>query len=86
MNDTERIDRLEKSVEKLLKEHELLAIYIPRLTDIINRYWTASGKHRDAVLNDLRKFQGILKEHTDKKTKPYIYNYIDNSKDTDEEP
>ena len=46
----ERIDRLEKLYEKIYHDYELLSILIPRLTDILGKYWEASGKHRENTI------------------------------------
>ena len=62
MNLEERIARLEKLYEKVYHDYELLSIYIPKLTDILNRYWGASGRHREAVRNDIHVFIEFLKE------------------------
>lgn len=63
MNTEERIDRLEKLYDHLYRETELLTIYIPRLTDILIKYWGASGNHRDAVLGDIRGIRDAIDEH-----------------------
>lgn len=63
MTNEERLDRLEKLYEKLYHESELLSMYIPRLTDILIRYWNASDRHRGEVLGDLRNLRDVLKQH-----------------------
>ena len=62
-NYEQRIDRLERLYETLYHEMELLSIYIPRLTDVLIGYWTTSGKHRKAVLNDLHTIRDAIDEH-----------------------
>ena len=59
----ERVKALEELWEKDHHTIELLSIYIPRLTDILIRYWGASGKHRKAVLGDIRGIRDALDEH-----------------------
>lgn len=73
MNTEERIDRLEKLYDHLYRETELLTIYIPRLTDILIKYWGASGNHRDAVLGDIRGIRDAIDEH-------FKTHYIDKKK------
>jgi len=63
MSDEQRIDKLEKLYETLYHEMELLSIYIPRLTDILIGYWSTSGKHRGAVLTDIRTIRDAIDEH-----------------------
>jgi len=71
----DRVKELEELWEHDHHTIELLSIYIPKLTDILIRYWGASGRHRTAVLGDLRGIRDAL----DKKKKPYnnIYNSIE---------
>ncbi len=59
----ERIDRLEELYEKVYHDYELLSIYIPKLTDILIRYWGATGKHREAIFGDLRGIRDAVDEH-----------------------
>jgi len=59
----ERIDKLERLYEGIYHDYELLAIYIPKLTDILIKYWGVSGKHREAVLNDIRTIRDAIDEH-----------------------
>ncbi len=54
MDVDERLDRLEKMVELIHHEQELLAIYIPQLSEILIKHFTASGKNRDNI-------QGIIR-------------------------
>jgi len=54
MTDTERIERLEKIVEKLYHESELLSLYIPKLCDILIKYWKESPKYRKEIEVQLR--------------------------------
>lgn len=63
MNLEERIDRLEKLYEKAYHDYELLSIYLPKLTNILIRYWEASGKHREVVLGDIRGIRDAVDEH-----------------------
>lgn len=63
MNLEERIDRLEKLYEESYHTIELLSIYIPKLTDILIKYWGASGKHREAIFGDLRGIRDAVDEH-----------------------
>jgi len=58
----ERIERLERLYEKIHHDYELLGVLIPRLTDILSRYWAASGKHRKSVGNDHATLLDYLKE------------------------
>lgn len=72
----QRVDRLEKLYQTLYHEIELLSIYIPKLTDILIGYWSTSGKHRKAVLNDLHTIRDAIDEHfkthyLDKKNKKH---------------
>lgn len=69
MNDTERIDRLEKLVERLLKEYELLSIYVPKLTGILNRYWDKQKDYRSEIIDHIKLLETIV--NTDKKRKHY---------------
>lgn len=55
----ERIDRLEKLYEKIYHDYELLSILIPRLTDILGKYWEASGKHRENTIAQIRGIQSF---------------------------
>jgi len=77
MNELERIERLEDLYEKVYHDYELLSIYIPRLTDILIRYWSASNKHRQSVGNDYHILLDVIKElnkkvHLDKR-RPETY-------------
>ena len=70
MTELERIERLEESFEKIYHTQELLAIYLPRLMDILQRYWQASSKHRQEhredfiIVRDFAKYLDIeLQEH-----------------------
>jgi len=60
MTNEERLDRLERLYEQVYHDYELLAIYIPRLTDIMIRYWSTSNKHRTGVKDDLLALKGEL--------------------------
>ena len=88
MDINERIERLENLYDKVYHDYELLSVLIPRLTDILIRYWGTSTKHRDAIMaeiNGIRSFtqltdndlQTHFKGHKEKPL-PYsnIYNYI----------
>jgi len=59
----DRVKALEELWEHDHHTIELLAIYIPRLTDILVKYWGASGKHREAVLGDIRDIRDAINEH-----------------------
>jgi len=86
---TDRIDRLEKLYEKLYHESELLAIYIPRLTDILIEYWVKTGEYRGSIRRDLIKLRDLAKmndtdigglkkgyhTHLDKKPKVEVSEY-----------
>ena len=52
MTDLERITQLEEMCEKMYHTQELLAIYIPKLMDILIRYWQASSQHRQSHKED----------------------------------
>ena len=87
-----KIVRLEKLVEKVLAEDELISMYMSRLLDILNRYWQKSGEYRSEIKTKVDIFRGALEnlekewqEHykhhsyTDKKTNKdsnYIYSSI----------
>jgi len=60
MTDTERIERLEKMVEKLYHESELLSLYIPKLCDIMVKYFNTSYKYRGEKEAQLRGFKDYL--------------------------
>lgn len=89
MIDTERIERLEKMVEKLYHESELLSLYIPKLCEIMEKYFKTSYKYREekeAQLRGVRDFllflNNGLNNHTSlphpyKKDKRYISTIID---------
>ena len=74
-----RIDRLEKLWEHDHNTIELLAIYIPRLTDILIKYWIASGRHRKELMDAVKIIDNDLQEHfkirTDKKRKSKYKEY-----------
>ncbi len=86
-----RVEFLEKEYERLYHTDELLAILIPRLTKIINKWWDTSFRWVDDVHGDLRGLKSFLesmdkdiKEHykshyLDKKTKGRggVYTYIE---------
>ncbi len=65
MNEQERIERLEKLYEGLYQEIELLSIYIPKLTDILIKYFSASGKLRYEIFGDFNSIQSVLKNILD---------------------
>ena len=72
----DRIKALEELWEHDHHTIELLSIYIPRLTDILIRYWGASGKHREAVLGDIRGIRDAIDEH-------FKSHYLDKKKERD---
>ncbi len=59
----ERIERLEKLWEQDHHTLEMSGILIQRLTDILIKYWGASGRHREAVLGDIRGIRNAVDEH-----------------------
>lgn len=58
----DRIDRLEKLYEKSYHEMELLSIYIPKLTDILIKYFNTSERHREAVMRDYLNVVGHIND------------------------
>jgi len=52
MTDLERIEQLEEMCEKMYHTMELLETYIPKLMDILIRYWQASSQHRQSHRED----------------------------------
>ena len=80
MNIEERVARLEKLTEKLLHEHELCGLYIPRLADVIERYLKIMPEYRTQIETFIRILRGEIgnidtdmqkhfKSHSDKKRK-----------------
>ena len=67
----ERVKALEELWEHDHHTIELLSIYIPKLTDILIRYWGASGKHRSAVLGDIRGIRDAQQWLLDKEKERY---------------
>lgn len=49
-----RIERLEKLYEKTYHSYERLSIYIPKLTDILIRYWSVSNRWREFINSDAK--------------------------------
>ena len=92
MNLEDRLTRLEKLVEKVLAEDELIGMYMSRLMDILTRYWPAQARYRGEVKTTIDIYRGALeklerewqehyKHHSniDKKTNKdsnYIYSSI----------
>ena len=73
----ERIDWLEKEYERLYHTDELLAIYIPQLAEILIRYWSVSGKHQEAVLNDIRSMRDLTKLINQELKEHFKSHYLD---------
>ena len=87
-----KVIRLEKLVEKVLAEDELIGMYMSRLMDILIRYWPAQARNRGEVKTAIDIYRGALeklerewqehyKHHSniDKKTNKdsnYIYSSI----------
>ena len=78
----ERIERLEKLYEKVYHDYELLAILIPRLTEILIKYFGENKDHRYSIMRDLklgrdwtRLMEKDLRGHL-KNPSPPLYNYI----------
>lgn len=67
----EKVKILEELWEHDHHTIELLAIYIPKLTGILIKYWGASGKHRSAVLGDLRGIRDAQQWLLDKEKERY---------------
>ena len=57
----ERIERLESLYEKVYHENELLSMYIPRLTNILTKYFGESGKHRYAIMRDFEFTRDVVR-------------------------
>ena len=60
VNTEERLDRLEKMFERIYHENELLSLYIPKLMDVLIRYWGKQNEHRGSVRRDLITLHGFL--------------------------
>ena len=86
MNTEDRVTRLEKLVEKVLVEDELIGMYMNRLLDILGRYWPAQAQYRNEIKTKVDIFRGAFEnlekewqEHykhhsyTDKKTNKDTY-------------
>lgn len=85
-----RVDKLEKLVNRMYHEHELLAIYIPRLSELLIKHFTVSGENRKDFYGAIRGTKSFLKildkdmqihykSHLDKKRTPidrYIYSKV----------
>lgn len=56
----ERIERLEKLYEGIYHDYELLAIYIPRLTDILIKYFQTGNSLRYDIFGDFNSLQSVL--------------------------
>ena len=78
----ERLEWLEEHHEKLYHTYELLAIHVPRMCDILDKYFSVSGQYRYELsqeLNGIRDFirlvdkdmQQHYKSHVDKRNKYY---------------
>ena len=74
----ERIERLEHLYEKVYHDYELLAILIPRLTEVLIKYFSEDKSHRYSIMRDLKlgrdwtrlidtDLQGHFKAHSGKK-------------------
>ena len=61
----ERIDRLEKLYGGLYHTMELLSIYIPKLIDILVKYFGASQKLRYEIFGDFNSVQSVLRNILD---------------------
>ena len=57
----ERVNRLEELYEHLYHTDEMLSILIPRLTDIVAKYFKFSHQYHNDVLNDLKNFGSYIK-------------------------
>ncbi len=77
-----KVMRLEKLVEKVLAEDELIGIYFSKLIDVLLRYWPKSAEYRRTIENEIsiyrgevenidKQFQEHFQYHTDKKTNKY---------------
>ena len=82
MNTEERVSRLENITEKLLHEHELCGLYVPRLADVIERYLVIMPQYRYEIETFIRILRGEIgnidtdmqkhfKSHSDKKSNKY---------------
>ncbi len=65
----ERIERLEKLYDKMYHTNELLSIYVPRLADIMQRFWPAFDRWRLALTGDAKYTRALVKDLTEKKGK-----------------
>ncbi len=56
----QRLRRLEEGYERLYHTNELLAIYLPKLTDILIKHFNASHELRQEIFGDFRSLQSVL--------------------------
>lgn len=79
-----KVIRLEKLVEKVLAEDELMGIYFSKLIDVLLRYWPKSAEYRRTIENEIsiyrgevenidKQFQEHFQYHADKKTNKDYY-------------
>lgn len=58
----ERIELLEENYDRVYHELELLNLYIPKLCDILIRYWGASNTHRGEITRDINALKNYTVE------------------------
>lgn len=56
----QRVRRLEEGYERLYHTNELLSIYIPRLTDILIKYFKTDENLRYDIFGDFKSLQSVL--------------------------
>ena len=61
MNELERIERLEKLYERLYHTYELLAIYIPRMCDFLDKYLSKTREYRYDIAGDINNLRDLVK-------------------------
>ena len=82
MTELERIERLEKLYERWYHTYQELAIYIPRMCDFLDKYFSKSREYRYDIASDINCIRELVKmidndmqehfkSHTDKKR---VYN------------
>lgn len=80
MNTEERLDRLEKEVEKIIHEQELLAIYIPKLCDLIQKRIELTVKYQREMRGIMKAFNNYLDALTKELLEHFKYHSIRKTK------
>ena len=79
----QRLEWLEKQHERLYHTHELLSIHIPRMCDILDKYFSVSGQYRYELkqeLDGIRDFVRLVDKDFQRHYKAHNKGILDKKK------